>query len=171
MTDWYVVWVRTGQEEAILQMCEKMIGESGAYQEIFLPKYEKAWKKKEKWEKKEEILFPGYLFFVADDPILLLCELQKIPDFTKVLGSENGPVALHESEVAFLKKYTDQDRILRMSTGDLLGGELIITDGPLKEYHGRVTHIDRRKREATLEIEFMGRSTQVKVGLEIVRKT
>ena len=54
---WYAVWVRTGQEEKVPQMCKKMLLE-----QCFLPRYERARKQYGKWIKVEKPLFPGCLF-------------------------------------------------------------------------------------------------------------
>ena len=167
---WYVVWTKTGQEEKVMELCRKEIAETGAFEECFLPKYEKAWKENGKWGIKKDILFPGYLFFVTNEVDRLFAELRKIPELTKILGDGEGPVPLYEHEIEFLEKYTNREHTLEMSTGDLIGGQLIVTDGPLKDFQGKVVHIDRRKREATLELEFFGRTTRIKVGLEVVRK-
>ncbi len=57
-----------------------------------------------------------------------------------------------------------------MSYGYILGERIIVTDGPMKDYQGKIVHIDRHKRKAVLEVEFFGRRTEVTVGLEIVKK-
>ena len=57
-----------------------------------------------------------------------------------------------------------------MSEGYLVGSELVVSDGPLIDYQGKVMKIDRHKRTAVLELEFLGRKTKVTVGLEVVRK-
>ena len=167
---WFAVWVQTGHEEKVLKMCQKGLVDQRLVEACFLPKYERAWKEKGKWGKKEELLFPGYIFMVSKYPELLVKALREIPEFAKVLGDEEGPIPLYEHEVEFLERYTNQNRVLEMSTGILKGQELVITDGPLKEYKGKVIHIDRHKRQATLEMEFFGRIMTMKVGLEVVRK-
>lgn len=167
---WYAVWVRTGQEEKIMSLCNSKMTDTDVFENCFLPKYERAWKAEGKWTKRKEILFPGYLFFVTNNPDRLFQELQKIPDFTKILGNDEGPIPLYPEEENFLKKYTNEERVFEMSIGDLVNGELVIAEGPLKDYQGRIVHIDRHKREATLEIDFFGRKVNMKVGLEVVRK-
>lgn len=57
-----------------------------------------------------------------------------------------------------------------MSVGNLIGGKLEVMEGSLKNYQGKIIHIDRHKREATLEIDFFGRKVKTKVGLEVVKK-
>lgn len=113
---------------------------------------------------------PGYLFFVSDHPQELQKLLKRIPEFAKTLGDDDGAIPLYQEEVEFLQRYTGEERILKMSEGYLVGSELVVTDGPLKDYQGKVMKIDRHKRTAVLELEFLGRKTKVTVGLEVVRK-
>lgn len=162
---WYAVWVRTGQEERVLQMCRSMLPE-----QCFLPKYELERKKDGQWVKMEKPLFPGYLFFVSDNVEMLVRKLRAVPEFTKVLGDGLRPVALYPHEVEFLQKYTNENRVLEMSCGFLEGDRLVVTEGPLKDYQGKIVKIDRHKRVAVLEMEFFGRITRMTVGLEVVRK-
>lgn len=162
---WYAVWVRTGQEEKVLQMCGKMLSE-----QCFLPRYEQARKKNGIWIKTEEPLFPGYLFFISDNVETLADGLKSVPDFARVLGDDREPIALYPHEINFLQKYTNEKRVLEMSCGFLEGDRLVVTDGPLKDYQGKIVKIDRHKRLATLEMEFFGRVVRMKVGMEVVEK-
>lgn len=50
------------------------------------------------------------------------------------------------------------------------GDEIVILNGPLMNQTGLIKKIDRHKRLAYLEIEILGRTKTVKVGLEIVQK-
>lgn len=176
---WYAVWVRTGQEEKVLALCKKMLrdreegtveGGSKAYEQCFLPRYERVRKLDGKWVRRKEVLFPGYLFFISENVEELVRRLKDIPEFTKVLGDEQEPVALYPHEVEFLQKYTNKDKVLEMSLGFIEGDRLVVTEGPLKDYQGKIVHIDRHKRLATLELEFFGRTVRMKVGAEVVRK-
>ena len=159
---WYAVWVRSGQEDRVLELCKTFRHYyPDAYEECFIPTYEKYRKVKGQPTKQLAHLLPGYLFFVSDHPQELQKLLKRIPEFAKTLGDD---------EVEFLQRYTGEERILKMSEGYLVGSELVVTDGPLKDYQGEVMKIDRHKRTAVLELEFLGRKTKVTVGLEVVRK-
>ena len=59
---------------------------------------------------------------------------------------------------------------MKMSEGYIEGDQLVITDGPLTYYEGKIVKINRHKRTAVLEVEFLGRKNQVTVGLEVVGK-
>lgn len=162
---WYAVWVKTGQEQRMLRICRKMLPE-----QCFLPRYERGRKQDGKWIKVEKPLFPGYLFFVSDHVEMLADGLKKVPDFTKILGDDKEPIALYPHEIEFLRKYTNENRVMEMSCGFLEGERLVVTDGPLQDYQGKIVHIDRHKRLVTLEIDFFGRKVKVKAGVEVVRK-
>lgn len=162
---WYAVWVKTGQEEKIMRVCKELL-----HEQCFLPKYERGRKQDGRWIKWQEPLFPGYLFFISEDVEVLIKELKMVPDFTRVLGDDQEPIALYQHEIDFLQKYTNEDKVFEMSCGFLEGERLVVTDGPLKDYQGKVVHIDRHKRLATLEMEFFGRVVRMKVGVEVVGK-
>ena len=166
---WYVVWIKTGQEEKLKELCRKVIGH-GAYKECFVPKTETVRRIRGELTKRENVTFPGFLFFDSQNPSMLWEELKKIPDFTRMLGSDGTPQPLYPHEEAFLRQMSDGERIIRISKGYMLGDELVITDGPLKDYRGKLVHIDRHKREAKLEVAFLGDTRTVTVGLEVVKK-
>lgn len=167
---WYAVWVQTGREEQIKMVCDRKLGSGNIYEECFLPKYEKPWKENGEWIKKQKILFPGYLFFVTEEPEELHQALKSIPQFAKLLGDREGPIPLYEDEVDFLKKHINKDKVFEISTGEYIGKKLVVTEGPLKDLTGKVVYVDRHGRQAVLEVEFFGRTVRMKVGLEIVRK-
>lgn len=190
---WYAVWIRTGQEERLLKLCNRRqnelerfphiwegealpggaLPEDGkmAFFECFLPKYERAWRIKGKWEKREELLFPGYLFFITEYPDRLHRLLKTIPEFAKILGDDDGPIPLYEQEAEFLQKHTNQRHVFEMSMAEMIGQELIVTKGPLQDYKGKVLRIDRHRRTVVLEVEFFGRTVEMKVGMEVVKRT
>lgn len=171
---WYAVWVRIGQEEKVLALCEKLLKareeKEKPYEQCFLPKYERSRKLNDEWVRRKEVLFPGYLFFISDHVNELAGLLKSIPEFAKILGDEQTPIPLYSHETEFLRTHMNKDKVLEMSLGFLVGDRLVVTEGPLKDYKGKIVHIDRHKRLATLEIEFFGRMVKMKVGVEVVRK-
>lgn len=167
---WYVVWVKTGRENEIKQLCDRMLSGAGAYRECFIPKTETVRRVRGEQIKRETATFPGYLFFECGDADRLYHALEQVPEFTKLLGTDGAPQALYPHEEAFLRQMSDGERVIRMSRGYLVGDELVVTEGPLKDYKGRLAHIDRHKREAKLEVELLGGRRYVTVGLEVVAK-
>ena len=69
-----------------------------------------------------------------------------------------------------LLRLCDDDRYVESSSGIIIGDSVYIKEGPLKGYESIIRKIDRHKRKAIIELEFMGAVRQVAVALEIVEK-
>ena len=58
---------------------------------------------------------------------------------------------------------------IESSSGIIEGDKIHVTDGPLKGYESIIKRVNRHKRQAVIEIEFIGDRRQVSVPLEVVR--
>lgn len=167
---WYVVQTVGGQEKQVLDLLEKLIGQD-LVQEAFVPQYEVKKRIRGEWRMRTEVLLPGYLFVVTDDPGKLRDELRSVPKFTRLLANNDVFVPLNDQEVAFINAFTKPGRrVVGFSNGVMEGDEIVILNGPLMHQAGLVKKVDRHKRLAYLEMEMLGRKKTVKVGLEIVQK-
>lgn len=170
-SDWYVLQVATGKEEANLELIEKIVLPE-VFEECFSPKCELMKKIKGEWVSRQYHLIPGYLVVVTKDIETLDNELQKVPSFVKILKVDGEYLPLDGREVDFMKECTKRkDRTIGMSTGVIEGNEIIITEGPLRDHTGFIKKVDRQKRIAYLEIEMFGRLIKAKAGLSIVQKS
>ncbi len=165
---WYVVQVFSGQEFIIKGLCDKALLNEG--EEIFIPQYERKKKFKKVWEIRRNILFPGYVFFNTPDVIDMFLRLKIISRLTKILRSDDQFIPLDEDDVNFIKKSGGDDHVFEMSYGYVIGDDVLITDGPMVNMEGRIKRIDRHRRIAVIEVKFMGRMTDITVGLEITKK-
>ena len=75
---WFVVQTVGGQEKQVLDLLEKLIGQD-LVQEAFVPQYEVKKRIRGEWRMRTEVLLPGYLFVVTDDPGKLRDELRSVP--------------------------------------------------------------------------------------------
>ena len=170
MAMWYVVQVIGGREKHVLNLMRTFVDED-LLEECFIPQYEVMKRMRGEWQKRSEILIPGYLFVVTKNPDKLSSELRKVPEFTKLLGNNVLFIPLPDQEVAFVNAFTAPGhRVVEMSEGVIEGDEIVVLNGPLMGQAGLIKKIDRHKRLAYLEIEILGRKKSVKLGLEIVRK-
>ncbi len=167
---WYVVQVVGGKERQALQLIEHLVDDS-LYEECFAPQYEIMKKVKGEWKRRTEILMPGYLFLITNSVAQVSEALHHVPMFTRLLGNNDVFMPLSADEVAFISSFTTKDhRVVEMSEGVIEGDEIYIIKGPLARKTGLVRKIDRHKRLAYLETNMFGRTLNLKVGLEIVRK-
>ena len=101
MEQWYVIQVRSGKEEWVVRCCELLIDDP-CLSQSFIPFSKRLRKIRGQWIERKEILFPGYVFMISEDPTRLYQALKKIPDLTKMLGKDKEEIyPLPEDEVAF----------------------------------------------------------------------
>lgn len=167
---WYVVQVFGGKEQATLDLLKRFVNE-GVLQEVFIPRREVMRRNGGVTTKVIEVLFPGYLFVVTENPRELCAQLRDIPTFTRMLGgSDKRFIPLDQSEIDCLEEFCGVNRVVEMSRGVIEGNQVCVSEGPLKGREGIIKKIDRHKQCAYVDMEFMGRVKSIKLGLEIVRK-
>lgn len=168
-TNWYVIQVMTGNEESI---CREIIQitNSELYDRCFVPMSELQHKVKGKYISIMKPLFPGYLFIISDHIEEIQAALWKVAKFTRILRAGSTFVPLEKEEVENLRSLTDKAFNITLSKGFIEGNRIYITEGPLKDQEGLIRKIDRHKRMAIVEMPFLGKTTSVRVPLEIVEK-
>ncbi|MCR5798270.1 MAG: antiterminator LoaP [Eubacterium sp.] len=172
----YVIQVETGKESETVFLCKKYM-DPECYKEMFIPRYECKKRYKGEWHVQERNLFPGYIFVQPlseeerEDPISWVRdELAKVPRMTKLICHEDTPVPIYPHEEKFIRSVVDKDYTIRMSEGLILGDELVILNGALKDYRGMIKKIDRHRRLAWIDVDVFGRPTPVEIGLEVAKK-
>ena len=170
MENWYVMQVLSGHEEKVVSKCNLIIDKNVLY-ECFIPYVARMKKYKGKWHQLEEALFKGYVFLICDDIVELYHQLKQVPELTKMLGrNENEIIPLKTSEINFLKRFGKDDHFIDMSIGYIEGDVIRIIEGPLLGKEGMIKKIDRHKRIAYVEVDFLNQTTIAKIGLEIISK-
>lgn len=166
---WYVMQVLSGEEHRIMQQCKKQI-EATLYQDIFVPLYMRKRRYHGAWHEEKKVLFPGYVFIDTEDWEPIGKELRNISGLTKLLRNADEVAPITKEEQQYFMKMMDDDYIVHISVGYLIGEKICITEGALKNYCGYISKIDRHRRTADLMVDFFGRRTKVEVGLEVIKK-
>lgn len=166
---WYILFVMTGTEDKNCTFFNRN------EMNCFVPKWEAVHKHQGQVEIVEKVMFPGYLFFQSDLTQLefdsKIKQLrQQTKGVIKELKYKDDVTALTIEEQRNLEHMLNQEEVLTMSTGIIENDRVIVLDGPLKGYESQIVHIDRHKRQATLQIDLCGRPTKVKASLEIIKK-
>lgn len=167
---WYVVQVVGGKEKHVVGLLDKFVDE-GLIEECFVPQYQIKKRFSGEWRICTEVLLPGYIFVVTKDPAAVSDQLRRVPAFARLLSNNGRFLPLSDEEVSLINAFMEPGRrVVEMSTGVIEGDDVIVLNGPLMNHTGLIKKIDRHKRLAYLEIEILGRTKTVKIGLEIVRK-
>ena len=134
MKPWYVLYVMGGKEQKILSLLNK-----GEDIKAFTPWKEVMHRVQGKRILVKKPLFPSYVFLEPElDPAVfhqkLMLYKSQINGILKELKYEDDISALHTEERAYLEGLMDEEHNVRLSKGEILDGEVIITEGPLKGY-------------------------------------
>lgn len=143
---------------------------SNVLERCFIPYYQQKKRFQGEWHIQERILFPGYVFLIAQNLECLVNGLKKVIGLTKLIGIGDQIVPLVQEEVELLMRIGTDKQLVEMSSGIIENDRVRILSGPLMGMEGNIRRIDRHKRIAYLEIEMFGRTVEMKVGLEIIRK-
>lgn len=166
---WYAVQVSEGMEEQFRNNCIRMINKK-ILEQCFIPYYEEKRKYLGAWHIEKKILFAGYVFMRSSRSMDLSNNLRQVIQTTLSGTEEIRIVSLQEDEMELLKRLGVDEKILELSTGIIVNGEVVITEGPMAGMEACIRRIDRHKRKAWLEVGMFGQTIQIAVGLEITEK-
>ena len=175
---WYVIQVVGGQEEQTAELIGRQV-EKEVLKECFIPKKERVKKFRGRWQQVEEILFPGYVFTVSEQPEELFLRLKQVTRLTKLL--QDGAfhfIPLSREEEQMICSIGDNRHVTRLSTIQIEEAEqaapeepgrlVRILDGPLKDQKGRIVKYDLHKREVIVRLPFMGNEVDLRLGIQMV---
>lgn len=167
---WYVIQVTTGKEEAMKMLVEREM-DPGSDERCFYIKRERIWRRDGQCILHVETMFPGYLFVITSQPKELYWRLKSIPQFTKLLRTENEVfLAVEPDEQEFLENLLngDPEDIVRLSKVRLdKNGEIKSAEGPLKNYIKKIVKKKLRLRYVMIDVVLFGKERTVLVGIEV----
>lgn len=170
---WYAIHTYSGYEEAVaryLKQRVEMLGMEDKIFKIIVPTEKKVKVKSGKRQTSEEKVYPGYVLIemvLTGDSWYVV---RNTPRVTGFVGSDSTkPTPLSKEEVDGL--------INRMDSGesrfavDLSVGDLVkITDGPFKDYDGKIADVDEERGHVKVMVPIFGRDTAVELDSLQVKK-
>ena len=164
-----MIQVTTGKEEEMRLLIEQEI-ESEFYKRCFYIKRERVWRRDGECIIHVETMFPGYLFVITDRPKELYWRLKAIPQFTRLLRTEDEVfLSVEEDEKTFLENLLNGDSkdIVRLSKVKLNEKkEIISAEGPLEHYIGNIVKKKIRLRYVMINVVLFGKERTVLVGID-----
>jgi transcription termination/antitermination protein NusG len=169
---WYVLHTYSGYEDAVAKSLKQRIESLGMEDKIFdvlVPKEKKIKIKNGKRKTVEEKIYPGYVLvqmIVTDESWYIV---RNTPRVTGFIGAGTTPVPVSKNEIDGLKKRmgfeTPQYKI------DVGINSLVkITDGPFKDFEGKVSEVNKEKGKLKVLVNIFGRDTPVEVDSLQVKK-
>jgi len=169
---WYVLHTYSGYEDSVAKNLKHRVESLGVEDKIFnvlVPKEKKIKIKGGKRTTIEEKIYPGYVLvemIVTDDSWYVV---RNTPNVTGFVGAGTTPVPVSLKEIEeILKRVTEETPKYKINVEE--GDAVKITDGPFKEYEGKVSEIDQEQGKVNVMINLFGRDTPVELDSLQVKK-
>ncbi|MEK7585457.1 MAG: transcription termination/antitermination protein NusG [Patescibacteria group bacterium] len=170
--NWYAVHTYAGYENTVARNLRQRIESLGMEDKIFnviVPVEKKVKIKGGKRQTVEEKIYPGYVLvdmIVTDDSWYIV---RNTPRVTGFVGAGVVPVPLEKQEVDTLFKLMGAETVkhkIDMVTGDAIQ----ITDGPFKDFEGKVAEVDDSRGKVKVLVSMFGRETPVELDFLQVKR-
>ena len=170
--NWYAIHTYAGYENTVARNLKQRIESLGMEDKIFnviVPTEKKIKIKGGKRQTVEEKIYPGYVLVnmvVTDDSWYIV---RNTPRVTGFVGAGVVPVPLEKQEVDTLFKLMGEETVKHKI--ELTPGEAIqITDGPFKDFEGKVAEVDDNRGKVKVLVSMFGRETPVELDFLQVKR-
>jgi transcriptional antiterminator NusG len=173
--NWYVVHTYSGYENKVKANLEKRVETMGMQDKIFrvvVPEKEETEVKNGKSKVVKKKVFPGYVLvelIMTDDSWYVVRNTPGVTGFVGSSGSGSKPTPLLPEEVNYLLKQMGVD-VERIDIDVGIGETVQVTDGPFKDFTGRVEEIDKAKGKLKVSVNMFGRETPVELDFSQIEK-
>lgn len=170
--NWYVLHTYSGYEDSVAVNLKQRIENLGMQDKIFdaiVPKEKKIKIKDGKRTTFDEKIFPGYVLvnmIVTDDSWYVV---RNTPNVTGFVGSGTIPTPVAQEEWDYLQKRMGREEP-KFKVDFELEELVTITDGPFKDYQGKISDIDQAKGKVKVMVTIFGRETPVELDFLQVKK-
>jgi len=169
---WYVIHTQTGHEESVAENLKQRIESMDMETKIFgimIPTEKKIRIKNDKRKTVTEKIFPGYVFvemIVTDDSWYVV---RNTPNVTGFIGTGTIPTPISDQEIQALQKRMGvQEPTVAIELTP--GTPVKITDGPFKDYEGRIDEVDQTRGKVKVAVTMFGRETPIELDPLQVRQ-
>lgn len=170
--NWYVIHTYSGYEDAVEKALRQRIESLNMHDLIFdviVPKENTITIKKGEHVTEKKRLFPGYVLvdmIVTDESWYVV---RNTPNVTGFVGSGTIPVPVRPEEFEVIQKHIKKEEP-KFKINFVLGEQVIISDGPFKNYEGMIDGIDEKKGKLKVLVTIFGRETPVELDFVQVKK-
>ncbi|MCC6405240.1 MAG: transcription termination/antitermination protein NusG [Candidatus Yanofskybacteria bacterium] len=170
--EWYAIHTYSGYEDNVARNLRQRIESLGFEDKIFsvlVPKEKKIRVKGGKREVVEEKIYPGYVLvemIVSDDSWYVV---RNTPNVTGFIGAGTTPTPLARAEVdGLLARMGVEEPKYKVDVQ--VGDRVKISDGPFKDFDGKVSEVDMEKGRIKVLVTIFGRETPVELDFLQMKK-
>lgn len=170
--NWYAIHTYSGYEDSVARSLMQRVESLGFEDKIFnilVPKEKKIKIKGGKRETIEEKIYPGYVLveMIVDDDSWYV--VRNTPSVTGFIGAGTVPTPLAKGEVDTLMKRIGVEEP-KYKIDVAVGDRVKITDGPFKDFDGKISEIDMERGRVKVLVTIFGRETPVELDFLQIKK-
>jgi len=170
---WFAVHTYSGYEDAVARYLKQRVDSLSMNDKIFsvvVPKEPKIKIKNGRRQEVEEKIYPGYVLvdmILTEDSWYVVRNTPRVTGFVGADSTKPTPLSKSEIDV-LLGRMGGEAQTFNV---DLTKGEIVkITDGPFKDYEGKVEEIDEERGKVKVLVPIFGRDTAVELDSLQVKK-
>lgn len=171
--NWFAVHTYSGYEDAVARYLKQRVESLDMSDMIFsivVPKEKKIKIKNNKRQVIEEKVYPGYVLvdmILNENSWYVVRNTPRVTGFVGADSTAPTPLSREEIEGLMGKMEGEARHIITVSVGDMVK----ITDGPFKDFDGKIDEIDEEKGKIKVLVNMFGRDTPVELDALQVKKT
>jgi len=170
---WYAVHTYSGYEDAVARYLLQRVDSLEMHDKIFnvlVPKEKKVKIKNSKRKTVEEKIYPGYVLvdmLMGEDSWYVVRNTPRVTGFVGADSTEPTPLSKEEVE-SLMGRMKGEETTFKIEFR--VGETLKITDGPFKDYEGKVASVDEEHGKIKIMVPIFGRETAVELDSLQVQK-
>ncbi len=170
---WFAVHTYSGYEEAVaryLKQRVEMLGMEDRIFKVIVPTEKKVKVKSGKRQTVEEKIYPGYVLIemvLSGESWYVVRNTPRVTGFVGPDSTKPTPLSKEEVDSLLVRMGSDETKFnVDFRVGDLVK----ITDGPFKDYDGKVAEVDEERGHVKVMVPIFGRDTAVELDSLQVKK-
>lgn len=170
---WYAIQTYSGYEEAVAKYLKQRVDSLEMGDKIFkvlVPKETKIKVKGGKRQTIEEKIYPGYVLvdmILSEDSWYVVRNTPRVTGFVGADKVTPTPLSKDEVDFLFAKSGKEESKFnIDLRVGDLVK----ITDGPFKDYDGKISEVDTEKGRVKVLVPIFGRDTALELDILQIKK-
>lgn len=170
---WYVVHTYSGYENKVKTNLMRRVASLNMQDKIFqvlVPTEEEVEFKDGKKRTVQKKIYPGYVLvemIMTDDSWYVVRNTSGVTGF---VGPGIKPTPLPEDEVKRIMRMMGMEAPVKLKMDIEVGQNIIVTQGPFKDFHGIVEEVDPDREKVKVLISFLGRETPVELDFTQIKK-
>ncbi len=170
---WYAIHTYSGYEDAVVRYLKQRVESLSMGDKILnvlVPKEKKVKIKNGKRKTVEEKIYPGYVLvdmIMGEDSWYIVRNTPRVTGFVGADSTEPTPLSKEEVDMLMRRMGEEEPKFnIDLAVHDIVR----ITDGPFKEYTGKITEIDEEHGKVKITVPIFGRDTVAEIDSLQVQK-